>query len=404
MNWTTQFARRLRDIGHSDVVEILKLVERPEVTSFAGGLPDPATFLISEIKEIAQEILETQGVQALSYSPTPGLTPLREWLAQRMSKQGRPTAVDEVIVTTGGIAALDLIAKTLLDPSDVVVVGEPEYVAALHVFRSYQARFVGVPVDAQGLVPEALMERLTSLARQAIRPKLIYTVPSFQNPSGATLPESRRRDLLDIAGQFGIPVVEDEAYRDLRFEGEAPPLLAALDPGNVIHINTFSKIFYPGVRVGWAVAPKPLIDALILGKQGQDQCSSTLGQYLALAFAQRNLIDRQIESAIPVYRRKRDALLGALADYFPPMCEWVRPEGGFYTWVKIPKGLHAQKLLTVAIEKARVAYVPGNAFYHDRNSPNTLRLCYSYVQYDQIAPGIQRLGELISAAAARLYL
>lgn len=399
MLWKSLYADRLGAIGHSDVAALLKLAERPDVISFAGGLPDPDTFLLDEVKSVAQAVLTDAGRAALGYGPTAGITPLREWLAEHMTQIGRPTAVDETLVTTGGIAALDLICKVLLNPGDVVVVGEPAYMAALHVFKSYQARFAGVPLDNQGMQPEALASVLQDLRRESAHPKLIYTVPSFQNPAGVTIPESRRRRLVELAAEYEVPIVEDEAYRELRFEGQTPPLLAALDPEHVIHINTFSKVFNPGVRLGWVAGPAEMVDALVLAKQGQDQCSSTLGQYLALAFASEGLIKKQVASAVAVYWRKRDLMLDALASYFPAEAQWTRPEGGFYTWVTLSEGIDTETLLERAIQEEAVAYVAGPAFYHDRSGQNRMRLCYSYVPESQIESGIQRLGRMVERAA-----
>jgi len=395
MDWNSLYSGRIESMGHSDVSAMLKLAERPEVISFAGGLPDPDTFLLDETKAVFNRVLTEKGTAALGYGPVHGITPLREWLAGHMTNMGRPTAVAESLVTTGGIAALDLISRVLLDPGDVVIVGEPAYLAALHVIRSYQARFVGVPLDENGMRPEALESRLEDLARRSIRAKFIYTVPSFQNPAGVTLPEARRTSIVDLAGKYGVPIVEDAAYRDLRFEGKAPPLLAALDP-EVIHINTLSKVFNPGVRIGWVSAPERLIDHLVLAKQGQDQCSTTIGQYVAHAFASEGLIERQIEKAVRIYRKKRDAMLAALKKHFPASTRWTRPEGGFYTWVTLPEGIDTEDLLPMAVEQAGVAYGAGSSFYHDRSGKNHMRLSYSYVSEPRIEEGIRRLGNLLS--------
>jgi len=397
MDWKALYSGRIESMGHSDVVAMLKLAERPDLISFAGGLPDPDTFLLEEIREMFEKVLRQKGKLALGYGPTHGITPLREWLAVHMTRMGRPTRTAECLVTTGGIAALDLICRVLLDPGDRVIVGEPAYLAALHVIRSYQARFVGVPLDEEGMRPDLLEERLQELKRQSLRAKFIYLVPSFQNPAGVTLPENRRREIVALASRYGAPIVEDEAYRDLRFEGQAPPLLAALDP-QVIHINTLSKVFNPGVRLGWATAPEPLIEALALAKQGQDQCSSTVGQYVAHAFALEGLIDRQKAKAIALYRQKRDVMLAAMNQYFPSGARWTRPEGGFYTWVTLPEEMDTEALLPRAVEEAAVSYGAGPAFYHHRGGKNHMRLSYSYVSESRIQEGIRRLGDLLNEA------
>ena len=394
MDWNSLYSGRIESMGHSDVSAMLKLAERPEVISFAGGLPDPDTFLLNETRAVFERVLAEKGTTALGYGPVHGVTPLREWLAGHMTRMGRPTVLAESLVTTGGIAALDLICRVLLDPGDVVIVGEPAYLAALHVIRSYQAQFKGVPLDQDGMQPEALASQLEDLARRSIRAKFIYMVPSFQNPAGVTLPEARRNAIVALAAKYRVPIVEDAAYRDLRFEGKAPALLAALDP-QVIHINTLSKVFNPGVRIGWVAAPERLIDRLVLAKQGQDQCATTIGQYVAHAFASEGLIEAQIERAIQIYRRKRDVMLAALKNHFPETTRWTRPEGGFYTWVTLPEGIDTEDLLPMAIEEAGVAYGAGPSFYHDRSGKNHMRLSYSYVSESRIEEGIRRLGDLL---------
>ena len=396
MKWNTVYSSRIDSMGHSDVVEMLKLAERPDVISFAGGLPDPATFLLEEIREVFEEVVAERGRAVLGYGPTAGIAPFREWLAEHMTQLGRPSKVEECLVTTGGIAALDLVCKVLLDPGDVVVVGEPAYVAALHVIRSYQAHFAGVPLDDEGMQPEALESALEDSQRKSLRAKFIYLVPSFQNPSGVTLSEERRKRIIEIAAEHHVAIVEDAAYRELRFEGQAPPLLASLDTQNVIFINTLSKVFNPGVRIGWVTAPQDLIETLALAKQGQDQCSTTIGQYLAFAFASKGLIERQTARAVEIYRRKRNAMLAALEDYFPKSAHWTKPQGGFYTWLTFPKEIDTEALLPRAIGEASVAYAAGPAFYHNRTGKEHMRLCYSYVPEPEIDEGIRRLGHLLS--------
>ncbi len=396
MKWNTLYSSRIDSMGHSDVAEMLKLAERPEIISFAGGLPDPAIYQLEEIKEVYEEVLTQKGQTALTYGPTTGVAPFREWLAEHMTRLGRPSEVDECLVTTGGIAGFDLICKVLLDPGDIAIVGEPSYLAALQVIRSYQGRFAGVPLDDKGMQPDALKSTLEALQRESLRPKFIYLVPSFQNPSGVTLSEKRRQRIVEIAAEYDVPIIEDAAYRELRFEGQAPPMLASLDPQNVIHMNTFSKIFNPGVRIGWISAAQEITETLALAKQGQDQCSTTIGQYVALAFASKGLIEQQKSRAIEIYRRKRDIMLAALENYFPKSAHWTKPQGGFYTWVTLPKQIDTEALLPKSIEEASVAYGAGPSFYHNRSGKEHMRLCYSYVPGSQIEEGVRRLGRLVS--------
>lgn len=396
MNWKNLYADRMGVMAHADVAGMLKLSERPEVISFAGGLPDPNVFLLDEMRDVFDAVFAEKGQAALGYGPTKGIGALREWLAERMVTVGRPTQADECLVTTGGIAALDLICKVLMNPGDTVIVGKPAYLAALHVIRSYEGRFSGVPIDEQGMSPDGLASALEELKRSSVRPKFIYLVPSFQNPKGVTMPESRRKRIVEIASVYGVPIVEDAAYRDLRFEGEAPPTLVSLDPENVIFINTFSKIFNPGVRIGWVTAPSAVIDTLALAKQGQDQCASTIGQYASLSFASKGLIKRQIAGAVKTYRQKRDAMLSALTEHFPEKAHWTIPEGGFYTWVTFPEGVDTDRLLPEAINAVSVAYGAGPAFFYDRGGREHMRLSYSYVSVREIEEGIKRLADFLA--------
>lgn len=395
MNWHEALAQRVELLGRSEVMAIMKLAERSDIISFAGGLPHADTFLIDEFRATTLEVLDGAGRDALGYSPTHGITPLRAHLAEQMTALGRPTEITETLVTTGGVAAMDLLAKAFIDPGDIVVVGEPSYLAALHVFRSYQARFVGVPLDQDGLRTEILEDRLRDLHNRSLRPKFIYTVPSFQNPTGTTLSEERRRHLVFLARKYEVPVIEDATYRDLRFEGQAPPLLVTLDPGVVIYLNTFSKIFCPGIRLGWLVGPSEVLDALALCKQGQDQCSSSLGQHLALTSLANGAIRRQVAASVTFYRNRRDTMLQALERFMPDGTAWSRPDGGFYIWVTLGADMDTERLLPEATRAGKVAYVPGPAFYHDGSGRRHLRLSYSFVDNDQIAQGIERLGRIV---------
>lgn len=401
MKWNTGFAHRVSAMGNSDVLKMLLLSERPDIISLAGGLPDPAIYLLDEISEVTRQVLEKDGRAAFGYGAIAGLTPFRDWLAQRTTQMGRPTKRAEIMVTTGGVAAIDLVTKVFINPGDTIIVGEPTYTAALHIFRSYEAKLIGVPLDDQGMKPEALEQVLADLKRQGTRAKFLYMVPSFHNPASVTIPEDRRRRISNLAREYSVPIIEDTAYRPIRFEGIAPPMMAELDPENVITVNTMSKILNPGIRLGWVAAPEEIIETLVLAKQGQDQCSSTIGQYLALALGERGLVDKQTKVATGIYRRKRDVTLAALEKYMPERVSWTRPEGGFYTWMTLPKGVDTAVELDRAVAEEHVAYTPGSAFHHQRKAENCLRLSYSYVSEAQLEEGISRLARIIARAIGR---
>lgn len=394
-----RYAARLAAMRHSDVAAILRLAERPDVVSLAGGLPAPESLDIETLEAIERRVFRERGREALGYGPTAGIATLREELARFMTERGRVSDPSEILVTTGGIAALDLVAKAYLDPGDAVLVGAPSYLAALHVFRSYEARMIGVALDEEGMDPDALEG---AIAQCPVTPKLLYLVPSFQNPTGLTLGARRRTRILEIALRHGIRVVEDGAYQDLRFEGEAPPLLCAGAPSHVIHINTLSKIVCPSLRLGWVAATPEIAATLTLCKQGQDQCSQTMGQWVARDFIAGDALHRHIERARTLYRGRRDAALRALKTAMPAGTVFTRPEGGFYTWVTLPGDVDTEMLLERAVAEHGVAFVAGAAFYPERGDPRAktqLRLSYSYVDENAIEDAVARLGRAIADAS-----
>lgn len=396
MDWKTLYADRMAGIGDAAIIGLLKLAERPDVISFAGGLPDPKSFPLPRMKEVIDWVLDHEGGAGMQYGPTAGYSKLREWIAERMGRLEKTSVTaDQVIVTSGGVEALDLIAKVFVNPGDTVVVEAPTYLAALHVFRSYQANLVDVPMDEGGIRVDVLEGRLADLRRRGIRPKLLYTIPTFQNPSGVSLAADRRRRLVEIADRYAVPVIEDPAYAELRYEGEPLPSLVSFNSDGVLFANTFSKIFGPGVRLGWIIAPPEVVAQLCQAKQGTDQCSNTLGQRVVYEYGRRGLIEQQVAASLPLYREKRDLVLDAMARHFPPGITWTRPAGGYYSWVTLPEGVETGPMLEWAIAHEKVAYVSGPPFYVDGRGTHQLRLCFSFVPPEKIGEGITRLARVI---------
>ncbi len=395
--WAVRLARRTEGFHVARAVtQVLALTERPDVISFAGGLPDPGTFLLDRVEESTHRVLSTRGGEALNYGPTRGYLHLRHWIAEQMRDWERVELdPDEILVTSGGIEALSLVAMALLEPGSTVLVGAPSYLAALHVFRCSQAEILSVEVDSRGMKPDALQDLLEGIGR-GDPPRLLYLIPSFQNPSGVTLDLERRRRIVALCADYGVPIVEDHAYANLRYQGAPLPSLKRLWPEGVIFIHTFSKIFAPGVRLGWVAAGPDLVSTLALCKIGTDQCSSTLGQRVVHDFASRGGIDEQIRRAIPVYRRKRDALLAELNRQLSGRVEWTVPEGGFYVWLRLPPGSNSEQLLREAIEAHRVAFVAGTPFFADGRGQEFARLSFSFLREEDIAEGVSRLSSVLA--------
>src|SRR5579884_1558151 len=331
--WEQLFAARTRgDVG-GGIEAVLALTAIPDVISFAGGLPDPSTFPRQRTAQIVAELAEKGEVAAFQYAPTRGLTGTREALAARIeSLQGRRPADPELLVTSGGMEAMELVGKAFLDPGDVVVVEGPTYMGAVMAFRSFEARLVAVPMDDEGLQ----VDELERLLANGLRPKLLYTIPDHQNPAGVTLAADRRAPLVELARKHGFLVVEDVAYRELSFDGEALPSLWSLAPDVVVQAGTTSKTFFPGVRLGWAAGPAEVIAQLVSAKQNTDQCSGALGQRLFEEYVRRGWIDEQLRASRALYGRKCGLLLDALASSMPEGVTWTTPRGGFFSWATLP--------------------------------------------------------------------
>ncbi len=389
---TVRFARRLDVMKASEIRELLKITQRPEVISFAGGLPAPELFPVADLEQVAADVLEHEGQQALQYSTTEGHPGLREQIVRRMNRDlGTSFTASQILVTSGSQQGLDLTGKLFLDEDDEVLCESPTYIGAINAFRAYQPRFVDVPTDDDGMIPEEL-ERCI---RAAKHPKYIYAIPTFQNPTGRTWTVERRQGVLDVAARHGLVVIEDDPYGQLCFEGTTPPALAAMAKDvPVVYLGTFSKIFCPGMRIGWVAAPPALYEKYVLAKQGLDLNTSTLGQYQILAYLERFDLDAGIARIREVYRRRRAAMLTGIEREFPAGVSWTRPRGGLFLWVTLPREVSARDVLTQALAQ-NVAFVPGGSFFPNGGHENTMRLNYSNMPEERITEGIRRLGVVL---------
>jgi 2-aminoadipate transaminase len=390
------FASRTKVMKSSAMRDLMAVTTRPEVISLAGGLPDTSTFPPDTFAAVAQRIARESCAKALQYGPTEGLDETKDCIAEVMGAEGMRVDHEDMLVTTGGQQVLDLVTKTLIDPGDVVVAEGPTYPGAVPVFTAYQADVVQIDMDADGMRVDLLEETLDRLDREGRRPKFVYTVPSFQNPAGVTMSQPRRRRLVEVAHERELLVLEDNPYGLLRYEGDPPPPLLSLDGGiYVMYLGTFSKILSPGIRLGWVVAPPPVLEKINLGKQATDLCTSTLSQLMVQAyFAEGNWRD-YVDSLTEIYRARRDTMLDALADHFPPQAEWTRPSGGLFIWATLPDFIDTTDLLARALQE-NVAFVPGEAAFLDGRGRASMRLNFSGSGEDAIREGIRRIGEVVT--------
>ena len=390
--WVDKFAARTRGVG-GDIAEIMAIIGRPDIISFAGGIPDPDTFPGVVLADLLRELALAGDETAFQYGPTAGLASTLEFLADRLEAgEGLRPAAGEAMMTSGGIEALELVGKAFLEPGDAVAVEAPTYLGAIMSFRSFEADVVAVPFDEQGLDPDALEAEL----RRGLRPKLLYTIPDHQNPAGVTLAADRRLALVELARRYGFLVVEDVAYRDLSFDGTRLPSLWAAAPDAVLQVGTFSKTFMPGTRLGWACGPAEVVANLVWAKQTTDQCASALSQRLLEEYGRRGHLDEKVRRSQAFYGRRCAKLLDAFARRMPPEVEWTRPQGGFFTWVTLPPGVDAADLAKRAAA-AGVAVVPGMPFFPDGRGRRNLRIAFSRVRDDEIEKGTERLAGLLSA-------
>lgn len=397
--WDDRFALRTDNIGSSAIRELLKLTSLPDVISFAGGLPAPDLFPIERFKEAAEVVLTEMGERALQYGTTEGYQPLREMIAGNATKYGIQISADNVLITTGSQQALDLLGRIFINRGDRVLVESPTYLGALQAWNAYGVKYVTIPFDEDGMQTDMLESRLrTGL-------KFIYVLPNFQNPTGVTLSRERRMQLVEMANAYGVPIVEDDPYGQLRYEGEHIPPVVVLDDeirakevpiysGNVIYTSTFSKILAPGLRLAWVVAPTEVIKKLVQSKQGCDLNTSTFNQYLAYEVANGPWMKTHIQTIRETYKERRDVMLKALGEYMPEGVNWTHPKGGLFLWATTPEGLDTQTIFKSAVEQ-KVAFVPGNSFHPLGGGQNTMRLNFSCMKPDLIDEGIKRLAEVI---------
>ena len=392
------FSNNVKVLRRSEIREILKLTRQPGVISLAGGLPYPGLFPVEEVQDVVRTVLEREGKQALQYGPTEGDERLLNFLVDLMKEQENAEVEREnFLIVSGSQQALDLIGKLFINPGDPIIVGLPTYLGALQAFNGYRAKFIGVPLDKNGMDVDKVEEILKEYKGRGERIKFIYVVPDFQNPSGITMSYERRRKLLSIAEEYNTVIVEDSPYRELRYEGEDIPMIGAMDKkGYALSLHTFSKIFAPGTRLGWIIANKVIIDKLVMAKQPVDLCSPPFNQAVVYEFCSRGLLKTHIEKIVKYYRKKRDIILEAMNKYMPKEegIYWTHPEGGMFLWVTLPENIDAEELFPKAIEK-KVAYVVGSAFHFDRSGKNTMRLNFSYPTEEQLEEGIKRLAVLL---------
>jgi 2-aminoadipate transaminase len=390
-SWEAIFAERTRGGAGEGLLQILAMAGAKDVISFAGGFPDPLTFPGAALAEILRELADRGDASPFQYSPTEGLPGPRDYVSDRLERlEGRRPGEGELMLTSGAVEAMELIGKAFLDRGDRVLVEAPTYLGAIMAFQGFEAVVEGVPLDEDGLAVDELERRLVS----GPAPKLLYTIPDYQNPAGVTLSAERREALVELARRHGILVLEDVAYRELSFENERPPSLWSLAPEIVVQAGTFSKTFFPGVRLGWAAGPAEVVAKLVWAKQNTDQCAGALGQRLLEEYGRRGHLDEGLGRARGLYRARRDAIMAALDRHVGDRASWTRPEGGFFTWLDLSPGSDAVAAAGRALE-AGVAVVPGPPFFPAGGGEHHLRLSFSRADEAEIDEGIRRLGQLL---------
>ena len=403
--WEYRFAHRTQRMGSSIIRELLKLTEDPEIISFGGGLPAPEVFPLEKFRQACIEVLDNAGAQALQYGATDGYFPLREMIARHKARYSVSVKPENVLITSGSQQALDFIGRLFINRGDHIVVESPTYLGALQAWNAYGAQYITVPVDNDGMNVDELEKALR------VGPKFIYCLPNFQNPAGVTLNLERRQRIVELADKYGVPIIEDDPYGQLRYEGEHLPSLAYLDSvyrgddgvytGNVIYLSTFSKLLAPGIRLAWVIAPEKVIKRLVQAKQAADLHTATFNQMVAFEVSKGGFLDEHVKLIRSVYKERRDVMLETMAETWPSSASWTTPQGGMFLWGMAPTGMDTTELLKKAIDR-KVAFVPGFAFNADGRNSNAMRLNFSYSKPDTIREGITRLGVLLKEEALLL--
>ncbi len=402
--WDYRYAHRMQRMTSSVIRELLKLTEQPDIISFAGGLPAPEVFPIQKFREACAYVLENLGPQSLQYGATDGYLPLREMIARHTSRFSAEVNADNILITSGSQQALDFIGRLFINRGDYIVLESPTYLGALQAWNAFGAQYIPVRSDEHGMIVDELEAALR------IGPKFIYVLPNFQNPGGSTLPLERRKQLVKIADKYGVPIIEDDPYGQLRYEGEHIPSIVSLDSeyrgpngghysGNVIYLSTFSKLLAPGLRLGWVVAPPEVIQKLAVTKQAADLHTSSFNQYVAYEVAKGGFLDEHVKLIRATYKERRDVMIEMMEEMFPSGVTWRKPHGGMFLWSVLPEGMDSSEMLKRAIER-KVAFVPGEPFHPNGGGKNTLRLNFSYSSPEIIREGMARLAETLKETVA----
>lgn len=397
--WSERFAQRTQGMRRSEIRELLKLTEQPGMISFGGGLPAPEVFPLKAFEDACTRVLRQHGAQALQYSTTEGYRPLREMIARHTCRYGVSVTADNILITSGSQQALDLIGKVFINQGDHILVEKPTYLAAIQAWNTFQAQYTPVDIDDDGMLPDVLEAALRG------GPKFIYALPNFQNPTGVTLSLERRKALVRLADHYGVPIIEDDPYGQLRYEGEHLPSIVQVDAeyrsndgkpytGNVMYMSTFSKTLAPGLRLGWITGPIDVIDRLVQAKQGTDLNTGAFVQMVAYEVAHGGFLDEHVKTIRRVYCERRDAMLAAMRDAFPPGVTWTHPQGGLFLWVRFPEGLDSVDLLRESIKEG-VAFLAGAPFFPDHTNANTARFNFSNADPEKIREGVRRIGVVL---------